>query len=84
MEKTADYWSIGKVANYLGVSVVTLRRWEKDGKLSSDSRTFGQHRRYDAYRIQRLFQNTNQKPLSAMPESLLMIKKTIWNDRPMH
>ena len=27
MEKAAHYWSIGKVAQYLGVSVVTLRRW---------------------------------------------------------
>ena len=61
MEKAARYWSIGKVAQYLGVSVVTLRRWEKEGKLSSDSRTFGQHRRYDAYRIQRLFQRHKPK-----------------------
>jgi predicted site-specific integrase-resolvase len=55
MKKTAHYWSIGKVAHYLGLSVVTLRRWEKEGKLSSNSRTFGNHRRYDAIRIQRLF-----------------------------
>ncbi len=61
MKKAAHYWSIGKVARYLGVSVVTLRRWEKEGKLSSDSRTFGQHRRYDAYRIQRLFKKHKQK-----------------------
>jgi predicted site-specific integrase-resolvase len=55
MKKTAHYWSIGKVARYLGLSVVTLRRWEREGKLSSDVRTFGNHRRYDAARIQRLF-----------------------------
>jgi predicted site-specific integrase-resolvase len=61
MKKAAHYWSIGKVAQYLGVSVVTLRRWEKEGKLSSDSRTFGQHRRYDAYRIQRLFKRHKPK-----------------------
>ena len=61
MEKAARYWSIGKVAQYLGVSVVTLRRWEKEGKLSSDNRTFGQHRRYDAFRIQRLFQKHKPK-----------------------
>ena len=61
MEKAAHYWSIGKVAQYLGVSVVTLRRWEKEGKLSSDNRTFGQHRRYDAFRIQRLFQKHKPK-----------------------
>lgn len=55
MKKAADYWSIGKVARYLGLSVVTLRRREREGKLSSDARTFGNHRRYNANRIQRLF-----------------------------
>ena len=61
MEKAADYWSIGKVARYLGVSVVTLRRWEKDGKLTSDTRTFGFHRRYKASRIQQLFKQNKEK-----------------------
>jgi len=61
MEKAVHYWSIGKVARYLGVSVVTLRRWEKEGKLSSDSRTFGKHRRYNSFRIQRLFQKHKPK-----------------------
>lgn len=37
--------SIGKTAQYLGVSTVTLRRWEKLGKISS-FRTSGNHRRY--------------------------------------
>ena len=61
MEKAAHYWSIGKVAQYLGVSVVTLRRWEKEGRLSSDSRTFGFHRRYKASRIQQLFKQNKEK-----------------------
>lgn len=38
--------SIGKAAEILGISVVTLRRWEKSGKLISAFRTFGNHRRY--------------------------------------
>ena len=63
MEKAAHYWSIGKVARYLGLSVVTLRRWEKEGKLLSDNRTFGNHRRYDAHRIQRLFQKQKTKAI---------------------
>jgi len=37
--------SIGKTAKFLGVSTVTLRRWEKLGKISS-FRTFGNHRRF--------------------------------------
>ena len=39
------FLSIGQAANLLGVSVSTMRRWEKEGKLSSDKRTFGFHRK---------------------------------------
>ena len=49
-----EYISIGKAAKILGVAVITLRRWEKLGKLNSFFRTFGNHRRYkitDIYRI---------------------------------
>ena len=38
--------SIGEVAQELGVSVSTLRRWDKLGKLKSVLRTLGNHRRY--------------------------------------
>jgi len=38
--------SIGKAAKLLGISVVTLRRWEKLGKVVSRFRTFGNHRRF--------------------------------------
>ena len=40
-----NYLSIGQTAKFLGVSPVTLRRWEKSGKINS-SRTFGNHRRF--------------------------------------
>ena len=46
MNNQEQYLSIGKVSKILGVSVVTLRRWEKLGKLKAKFRTFGQHRRY--------------------------------------
>jgi predicted site-specific integrase-resolvase len=46
MNNQEQYLSIGKVSKILGVSVVTLRRWEKLGKLTAKFRTFGQHRRY--------------------------------------
>ena len=42
--------SIGKTAKFLGVSTVTLRRWEKLGKISS-FRTFGNHRRFSENEI---------------------------------
>ncbi len=38
--------SISEAAYLLGVSTDTLRRWEKEGKITS-SRTEGGHRRYD-------------------------------------
>ncbi len=38
-------YSISKAAKILGVSIPTLRRWEKKGKLFS-LRSFGNHRRY--------------------------------------
>ena len=54
----SEYISIGKAAGILGVSVVTLRRWEKLGKLKSSFRTFGDHRRYKTHEIH---QKTNKE-----------------------
>jgi putative resolvase len=42
--------SISDAADVLGVSVTTLRRWEKEGRLKSD-RTCAGHRRYDLSKI---------------------------------
>lgn len=39
--------SIGKLAKHLGVSVVTIRRWEESGKIKLAFRTFGNHRRFN-------------------------------------
>ena len=41
-----EYLSIGEAAIKFGVSVCTMRRWDKSGKLESDTRTLGNHRRY--------------------------------------
>lgn len=42
--------SISKAAQILGVSEITLRRWDKEGRLVS-ARTDGGHRRYDISKI---------------------------------
>jgi len=42
--------TIGKAAKILGVSVMTLRRWDETGRLIS-IRTEGGHRRYDILKI---------------------------------
>jgi putative resolvase len=43
--------SISKAAKILGVSISTLRRWEAEGKITSESRHEGGHRRYDLSKI---------------------------------
>lgn len=40
------YLSIGKTAEYLGVSIQTLRNWDKSGLLVPDKKTQGGARRY--------------------------------------
>ena len=41
-----ERFTIGEMARKLGVAVVTLRRWDRQGKLKSLFRTIGGHRRY--------------------------------------
>lgn len=47
------YITIGETAEILGVSVSTMRRWEREGKFCSDKRTLGMHRRYEKEKILR-------------------------------
>jgi putative resolvase len=61
MNNQEQYLSIGKVAKILGVAVVTLRRWEKIGKLNAKFRTFGNHRRYFKSDISKLLNIHDKK-----------------------
>jgi len=61
--------SIGKAAKILGCSVVTLRRWEKLGKLTSLFRTFGNHRRYNINDIKQIITKNKQKTICYSRES---------------
>ena len=54
--------SIGKVAKYLGVCSKTLRRWDKNGSVTSDFRTKGNHRRYDKTKIYTIARRQIEKP----------------------
>ena len=49
----ADTYRIGEAADILGVRVETLRRWERDGKLTTE-RTSGGQRRVPASEVARL------------------------------
>ena len=56
---------IAKAAEALGVSTITLRRWERSGKLVPE-RTCGGHRRYDLNQLlPELYRNiTNENRLT--------------------
>ncbi|WP_053960722.1 IS607 family transposase [Sulfobacillus thermosulfidooxidans] len=43
--------TIGEASKVLGVSITTLRRWEKEGRLQPDAMTPGGHRRYDVVKL---------------------------------
>ncbi|PWI58415.1 IS607 family transposase [Sulfoacidibacillus thermotolerans] len=43
--------TIGEASKILGVSISTLRRWEKEGRLQPDEITPGGHRRYDLVKL---------------------------------
>lgn len=47
------YLSIGEAAKVAGVSVSTLRRWEKENKFTPCCRTLGVHRRYSLEQLER-------------------------------
>ena len=48
--------SIGKVTIILGVSISTLRLWDKEQKFQAATRTIGGHRRYDLNKISEFMQ----------------------------
>jgi putative resolvase len=60
--------SISKAAQLLGVSISTLRRWESEGKISSEPRDKSGHRRYDLAKIKpesfRLSQHDSRKTIA--------------------
>jgi predicted site-specific integrase-resolvase len=46
--------SISEATRFYGVSVVTMRRWDRQNKLKSHSRTLGNHRRYKLHESQQV------------------------------
>ncbi len=54
MEDKLDFLSIGEASEYLGVSIDTLRRWEKKGKIIS-YRSPGGHRYFKKNELDNMF-----------------------------
>jgi predicted site-specific integrase-resolvase len=59
--------SIGQAATLLGISITTLRRWEREGFFAPSYRTLGGHRRYALTAIENLF--NHNKPSDQIPDS---------------
>ncbi|HAS8538285.1 TPA: IS607 family transposase [Vibrio vulnificus] len=55
------YLSIGETAELLGVSVPTVRRWQRSGKLKESHRTIGNHRRFSIESIRELLGISNER-----------------------
>ncbi len=49
-DNNAEFISIGKAANMIGVSLETLRNWDREDKFKP-IRTIGKHRRYSVKQI---------------------------------
>src|SRR5438552_18427281 len=55
---------IGKVSEYLGVSIQTLRRWEKEGKLIPEKCGKGNTRYYDEAKLLKHLKPKNEIELT--------------------
>ncbi len=64
--------SIGQAAILLGVSITTLRRWEKEGILTPSFRTPGGHRRFALTTLEALFATTSKFLQALLHELQLM------------
>src|SRR6185369_4960346 len=53
VQKKDSLFTIAEVASILGVSIGTLRRWEREKKITS-IHTMGGHRRYNLHQIELL------------------------------
>lgn len=51
----SDPVSIREAAKAVGVAISTLRRWEREGKITS-IRTLGGHRRYDVDALKKMIE----------------------------
>ena len=81
--------SIGKIAEYHGVSKSTIYRWLKSGKIKENHRTYGNHRRFivennqDKIVLYSRVSSTSQKTdLKIQSEKLVCYSKNHYPDKP--
>lgn len=56
-----NYITIGKAAEILGVSRMTLRRWDKKGKIKASRHPFNNYRIYKRERIEKMSKKIYEK-----------------------
>lgn len=56
------YYTIKDAAEYLGVSPLTLRNWDKKGKLSPTRHPMNNYRVYDKQDLDALYKKLEEKP----------------------
>ncbi len=57
---SSQFVAIGQAALFLGISVVTVRRWCRDGRLLVHHRTLGHHRRFDVANLAEVRGDTSE------------------------
>lgn len=72
-----ELYTIGQAATYLGVSQMTLRRWEAEGKLVPVFRTKGNHRKYSHEQLAE-FNKENEKVSEAIQTYVMQNKNKLF------
>jgi len=76
---TAPFMTIKEAATHLGVSPLTLRNWDKQGKLPATRHPMSNYRIYKMEHIEKLMKDieTGVMPSKAKPRKLLKRKLVI-------
>ena len=74
--------TISEAARYLGVNIMTLRRWDEEGKLKP-IKTIGRHRRYDMNDLEyfSLHRYDDTKVIKANPDKVICYARVSSSDQ---
>ena len=73
--------SISAAADYLGVSVSTLRRWHKEGYFCPDYLTVGGHRRYSLTSLKSLCRENSRDEDDSLSRKTILYSRVSSNDQ---
>lgn len=64
MPNFADFLKVGEAAELLGVSVSTIRNWEREGKLRAHRNPFNGYRLFDKRDLRAVLKKLDKRPVS--------------------